>query len=57
MKETITISVTNSYGDHFSKTLENPDCPEIAKALVEASQQLGFSIQCIQSALADCISS
>ena len=51
--EFLEIRVHNSYGDTFERRLEDPTCAEVVREFVNISQQLGYPLGCIYSALLD----
>lgn len=50
-KDLLEIRVRNSYGDSFERELEDPTCSEVIHEFTQISQQLGYSLYQIYSAL------
>lgn len=50
-KDLLEIRVHNSYGDTFERELEDPTCKEVITEFVQISQQLGYPLGCIYTAL------
>ncbi len=50
-KDLIDVKVRNSYGDTFERIEENPTCEDLMNGMVQAAQQLGFSLIQIYFAL------